>query len=74
MKRRTFLRASAAVPLAGITAALPFTGVAGSEEDGDFSELLDTLEKLPPDRREHVMNYARFLAERHRKGGAEVPS
>ena len=67
MKRRTFLRASATAPLAGITAALPLAGVAGSEEDGGFPELLDNLKRLPPDIREHVLMFTRFLADRQRK-------
>ncbi len=68
--RRTILAASAAVPLAGITAALPIAWVAGSEEDGGFQELLDILETLPPHEREYIFGYARFLAERRRKDGA----
>ena len=72
MKRRAFLSASAAVPLAGITAALPFAGVARSEENGGFPELLDILETLPPDLRENVFSYARFLAESGRKRRAGV--
>ena len=74
MKRRAFLTASAAVPLAGITAALPFAGVARSEENGGFPELLDILETLPPDLREYVFSYARFLAEGKRKRMAGVPT
>ena len=73
MKRRAFLSASAAVPLAGITAALPFVGVASSEED-DITELLEILETLPPDLREYVFGYARYLAERGRKRMAEAAS
>ena len=75
MKRRAFLSASAAVPLAGITAALPFAGVAGvagSKEEPDIEELLDILETLPPDLREYVFSYARFLAESGRKRRAGV--
>ena len=72
MKRRAFLAASAALPLAGITAALPFAGVARSEENGGFPELLDILETLPPDLREYVFSYARFLAESGRKRRAGV--
>ena len=67
MKRRAFLTASATAPLAGITAALPFAGVAGSEDDGGFPELLDNLEKLPPKLREAVMILARALAEEQRE-------
>ena len=73
MKRRAFLSASAAVPLAGITAALPFVGVASSDEDG-ITELLYNLERVPPDLREYVFSYARFLAESGRKRMAGVPT
>ena len=72
MKRRAFLTASAAVPLAGITAALPFAGVARSEENGGFPELPDILETLPPDLREYVFSDARCLAESGRKRRAGV--
>ena len=67
MKRRKFLAAAATAPLAGIIAALPIAGIASAQDDGGFQDLLDILEKLPPDRREFVFSYTRFLAEDARK-------
>ncbi len=70
MKRRAFLSASAAAPLAGITAALPFTGAAASEGGAEFSEIQQLFGRMTQKQRAVITGCARLLAEKPGKRAA----